>query len=115
MDRITFFQSVDHNKEYDSAITTLFDQLSALYNIFGKCDDVHVENITEPNKVQFNITSTNPDSINYVYECFSNYKYSVGNIIEIYGRYFEIDVYLQGDKNLFVLFISKDQFPMNVI
>lgn len=114
MDRIAFFKSVDQNKEYDSAITSLFDQLSALYDIFGKCDDVSVKNITEPNKVKFNISSANKDNIDYIFDCFNNYKYSVGNIIEIYGRVFEIGILRQTSDSISIQFISRDQFPMNV-
>ena len=114
MDRVAFFQSVDQNKEYDSAITSLFDQLSALYNIFGRYDDVHVENITEPNKVKFNISSTSPENINYIFDCFNQYRYSVGNIIEIYGRVFEIDIQKETNDFIIIQFISRDQFPMNV-
>ena len=114
MDRVAFFQSVDQNKEYDSAITSLFDQLSALYNIFGRCGDIHVENITEPNKVKFNISSTSSENINYIFDCFNQYRYSVGNIIEIYGRVFEIDIQKETNDFITIQFISRDQFPMNV-
>ena len=44
-DRICFFQSVDSgDKEYDSVITSLFEQVSALYDIVGAFDDVQVKN-----------------------------------------------------------------------
>ena len=44
-DRICFFQSVDSgDKEYDSVITSLFEQFSALYDIVGAFDDVQVKN-----------------------------------------------------------------------
>ena len=114
MDRIAFFQSVDQNKKYDSAITSLFDQISALYNIFGRCNNVHAENITEPNKVKFNISSNSKEDIAYVFDCFNQYRYSVGNIIEVYGRVFEIGVLKQSEDLLSIQFISRDQYPMNV-
>ena len=46
-DRICFFQAVDTGgKEYDSMITSLFEQFSALYDIVGAFDDVQVKNKT---------------------------------------------------------------------
>lgn len=42
-DRICFFQAVDiGDKEYDSVVTSLFEQFSALYDLVGAFDDVQV-------------------------------------------------------------------------
>ena len=44
-DRVCFFQAIDPgDKEYDSVITSLFEQFSALYDIVGAFDDVQVKN-----------------------------------------------------------------------
>jgi hypothetical protein len=44
-DRIDFFQAVDiGDKEYDSVITSLFDQFSALYDLVGAFENVKVIN-----------------------------------------------------------------------
>ena len=44
-DRICFFQAIDPgDKEYESVITSLFEQFSALYDIVGAFDDVQIKN-----------------------------------------------------------------------
>lgn len=65
-DRICFFQSIDPgDKEYDSVITSLFDQFSALYDIVGTFDDVQVINQTNK-KVVFEVRTPKEEERNFI-------------------------------------------------
>lgn len=114
MDRITFFQSVDQNKEYDSVITSLFDQFSSMYELCNWCNDIRVENVTETNAVKFNITSESDVTIENLYNYLWAKLSATGNIVELYGRIFEISLYKSSNNCITVCYISRDPFPMNV-
>ena len=106
MDRIEFFQSVDQmNRAYDSVITSLFDQFSALYDIVAQYDSIKVVNTTEKNKVQFDISCNESAKTDYIL----NQIKSKGNIIYLYGNIFEITADKKSDDTLQIKFSSKRQ------
>lgn len=60
-DRICFFQTIDQgDKEYESTITSLFEQFSALYDLVGAFDDVSIINKTN-NQVIFEVRGGKED------------------------------------------------------
>ena len=105
MDRIEFFQSVDQkNRAYDSVITSLFDQFSALYDIVAQYDSISISNSTEKNRVQFDISSE-PSKIDYIYNQINN-----GNkLMVVYGNLFEISTDKMSEDTLQIRFSKKRQ------
>ena len=104
MDRIEFFQSVDQNRAYDSAITSLFDQFSALYDLVGQYNAIKISNTTEKNKVQFDLKCIDYDQMNFIYNQIINRK-----VIYLYGCVFEIAAIKKDDNKIRILFSSKYQ------
>ncbi len=100
--RIQFFQSVDQkDKEYDSVITSLFEQFSALYDIVGTFDNVQVINQTEK-EVVFEVISTNKEDIDIILERVA----SRPNVV-IYEQSFFIHAIKNTDLDIKLTFLSK--------
>lgn len=112
MDRIEFFQSVDQmNRAYDSVITSLFDQFSALYDIVAQYDSIRVSNTTEKNRVQFDISCSESSKIDYIF----NQINGKDKIMYVYGNIFEISTNKISDNILQIRFSKKRQQVNNII
>lgn len=105
MDRIEFFQSVDQNRQFDSAITSLFDQFSALYNLVGQYDAIKVVNNTEKNKVQFMLTCSDPKKADFIINQILNSE----KHIDLYGRSFDVGIIKKQPDTVQIQFFSQDK------
>lgn len=98
MDRIKFFQSVNTgNRKYDSVITTLFDQFSALYNIAGEFDVNEV--YQNGYNVDFDISTRNSEDIDKL--C---HRIADNHVITIYEKTFSVTTTTLGDRHLKISF-----------
>lgn len=106
MDRIEFFQSVDQkNKPYDSVITSLFDQFSALYDIVAQYGYDKIINNTDKNKVQFDITCSDTSEVNNILSQINN----KGKQILVYGNLFTVYANKKSDTVVQIKFLGSSQ------
>jgi hypothetical protein len=97
-DRIQFFQTANiGDKEFDSVITTLFDQFSALYNLAGNFDINRVSQ--KDSTVEFDISTPNSDDVSTLYR-----NISTMSTVFIYEKSFYIRTELIDSNNIRISF-----------